>query len=152
MDESCVAPELEPVDRTHGGGELDTFACDFAGDDRLRRAYRDEHITLDDIVKGDGPFRPVVPEKLFSARFVYPRTCQLQRGPWRDGKNGSYSRIVRGCVHTIEGQAGNRLIRIGGTIGHRLPANGKGQSSGNRAVSIDAVSGQSEPLDAHTAD
>jgi hypothetical protein len=91
MDESRVAPELEPVDRTHGGGELDTFACDFAGDGRLRRAYRDEHITLDDIVKGDGPFRFVVPEKLFSACFVYPRTCQPQRGPWRDGKNGSYS-------------------------------------------------------------
>ena len=63
--------------RAVSGGELDAFACDFAGDDRLRRAYRDEHITLDDIVKGDGPFRFVVPEQLFSAGFVYPRTRQL---------------------------------------------------------------------------
>ena len=118
----------------------------------MRRAYRDEHITLDDIVKGDGPFRSVVPEQLLGAGFVDPRTRQLQRGPWRDGENRSHRRVIRSRVHAVEGQTRNRLIRVSRTIGHRLPADGKGESTGDRAVGIDAIAGQSEPLDAHAAD
>jgi hypothetical protein len=62
--EGGIAPKLQAVDGPNGSGQFDALAGDLAGNVHGGRIHRDEDVTLRDVVSGDGPLRPAVPQRL----------------------------------------------------------------------------------------
>src|SRR5258705_10945469 len=101
MRQGDVAPELPAVERPHGGGELDALRVDLARDGGDRVGDLHIHVPPDDIVGGERPFGPLVPEQLLDARLVDPGAGQFQGGAWLDREDAPRRRIERRGGHRV---------------------------------------------------
>src|SRR5581483_6337634 len=79
VSEGNVAPKLPAAERANRAGQFVALGADFAGESTPRRAYRHIDIAPDDVVSGERPLRPVVPQHLLDAGLVNGRAGQGQR-------------------------------------------------------------------------
>jgi len=70
---------FQPSERPHGGGELDALGVDLAGERGDRVGELHIHIPSNNIVGGERPFGPVVPEQLLDTRLVDPGAGSIPR-------------------------------------------------------------------------
>ena len=121
-----IAPEPQAFDWTHCAGQFNALGSDFAGECERSRAQLDCNIAPGDVIGGEGPLRPIVPQELFDAGLVDLGARQGQAAICRaGGEEAGAGRIIRRGVLAVERQVVDRFEGVSRAIGDRPPCLGE---------------------------